>query len=338
MKTEQFDRNLHGLRGVLAIAVVMSHTGFADVGVIAVWFFFVLSGYLLARPYDRGMDGAQLGRYFVRRFFRIYPAFSVCLLLWELVPAYWIIDGYSRGRFEHVQQTLLDHLLLLRGDVHLWTIPQELLGYALIGALMLVRRRLPVGWFVPLCIAAAAACELLLTAEVLPMGTDGPARPLHAALFIIGVIASTVRLPRTEWFSTAALVVLGTIFFAGLCPDVLGGWLGTQHWHMTAPVTVWGVIAAAVILALANGRPVLEGLQFFGTLGYGIYLFHFPVAMLLTGRVSQGPQAFFLTLAITVALAWLSWRYIEAPCIDFAHRLSARRPGPIGAAPERASD
>ena len=66
-----------------------------------------------------------------------------------------------------------------------------------------------------------------------------------------------------------------------------------------------------------------------GTISYGLYLVHQPVAGLLHGFVLGGrpdvvnPAQILVTLvalALSVAFAALSWRFLERPLIEFGHR------------------
>ncbi len=73
---------LDGLRGVAALAVVVLHSwksrGIAPNGHLAVDFFFLLSGFVIAYAYeDRILAGMPLKEFFVRRLIRLYPMIFV---------------------------------------------------------------------------------------------------------------------------------------------------------------------------------------------------------------------------------------------------------------------
>src|SRR5581483_8951223 len=91
------DRNdaLDGLRAVACLMVFVYHVGYAQLrpplvflGFTGVHVFFVLSGYLLFRPFLPGLLGERplpdWRRYAIRRFLRIYPAYAVCLVVSSL--------------------------------------------------------------------------------------------------------------------------------------------------------------------------------------------------------------------------------------------------------------
>jgi peptidoglycan/LPS O-acetylase OafA/YrhL len=86
--------SLYGLRGLAAMAVVLGHLGLeAFSPTYAVICFFVLSGFLithlLLREYDKAGE-IRLGRFYLRRILRIFPAFygyAACYVLGRLVIA-----------------------------------------------------------------------------------------------------------------------------------------------------------------------------------------------------------------------------------------------------------
>ena len=77
---------LDGMRGLAAIAVVLSHLDFvgplAPSGYLAVDFFFVMSGVVIARAYQGKFErGLPFGNFLAERFIRLYPLYFVGLLI-----------------------------------------------------------------------------------------------------------------------------------------------------------------------------------------------------------------------------------------------------------------
>jgi peptidoglycan/LPS O-acetylase OafA/YrhL len=321
-----FNNNLHGLRGLLALGVVVGHCGVAHVESVAVWFFFVLSGYLLASLYRDGMRPDQLGAYALRRAARLLPLYAIVLAVIAVVPAE-IYNAALRpaeaAKFEAIAATVLEHLTFTRGNIHFWTLAQEMAGYVLIAALMLARTWLRLGLFVALCGAVAVASEFIS----IPMASD-TWRPFYAFHFIVGVVAAMVpvRGAAKPWASTAALAILVAIFIAGVFESFIKAPYHADLWHELIPAPLWGLIGGVVILGLAHGRDVLDRLAFFGTISYGLYVFHYLVLLALAEPVSRmtAGQTLLVVSAITIPLAWSSYRLIEAPYIAFAHRITRR--------------
>ena len=101
---------------------------------------------------------------------------------------------------------------------------------------------------------------------------------------------------------------------------------------------MFGVIAALVLLPAIFGaggggltRRALRHrtLIWLGLVSYGIYLWHFPVLMLL---VDAGLKSFVpltaLTLALTIASASASYYLLERPLMRRARRRTAAPPSP----------
>jgi peptidoglycan/LPS O-acetylase OafA/YrhL len=80
------------LRGNLLLFV--SRLGSQGVGI-----FFVISGFLLYRPYvdaaRRGVPGPSLGPFWLRRFVRIFPAYWIALTAWVYLFGFFTIRGFA---------------------------------------------------------------------------------------------------------------------------------------------------------------------------------------------------------------------------------------------------
>lgn len=92
-----------GLRSVAAVTILIYHagslSGYVQFGRLGAWvtnlnvgvtIFFVISGFLLYRPYVRarlaGNNGPSVGRFYRRRLLRIVPAYWVALTLLSIYP------------------------------------------------------------------------------------------------------------------------------------------------------------------------------------------------------------------------------------------------------------
>jgi peptidoglycan/LPS O-acetylase OafA/YrhL len=152
-----------GLRAIAAIAVALTHSAFIsgfnvhsdtwgpytarlDVGVAV---FFVISGFLLYRPFVlarfAGVDGPRLGSYFWRRFLRIYPAFWLVFTIVLLVSAFhglrWKTPsaGGILAHYALVHIYFHDHVL---GPVQQsWTLATEVSFYVMLPVWAALMRR-----------------------------------------------------------------------------------------------------------------------------------------------------------------------------------------------------
>jgi peptidoglycan/LPS O-acetylase OafA/YrhL len=140
-----------------------------------------------------------------------------------------------------------------------------------------------------------------------------PRRPLAS-------VSEPVALPKFA----RGLAALGPIAFIllALCmlfgPDLLQG----LNWFERSGFTLVAVLASCVVLSadqarsswwsrLLGSRP-LAGL---GRISYGFYLWHFPVTSVglrLVGRIGL-PASLAATIAVSIGLAAISFRWIEQP-------------------------
>jgi peptidoglycan/LPS O-acetylase OafA/YrhL len=100
--------------------------------------------------------------------------------------------------------------------------------------------------------------------------------------------------------------------------------------------------ASYILLIVSDGYKgtILNsrGLGFLGSISYGLYLIHQPVAGLLHGLLlgtrpdTENIEQTLVTIAalvISVILAWLSWKFFESKIVQIGHRwkYSTREPG-----------
>lgn len=123
--------SLDGLRGIAVLFVLVSHLSnagmdiipplsFSGVGKVGVWLFFTLSSFLLTLQFLNKKDGSLISarvwlNYFVKRFFRIYPLFTLVMLIsWMFSNSgYFFMDGTN---------DLISHLILQEAKGVEWSI------------------------------------------------------------------------------------------------------------------------------------------------------------------------------------------------------------------------
>jgi peptidoglycan/LPS O-acetylase OafA/YrhL len=126
---------------------------------------------------------------------------------------------------------------------------------------------------------------------------------------------------RTIWRPRLAIAWLVTIL-------AVGGlwWSGVQEIAATLGLPV------LVVLAGTAATPVLRRAGRFGDISYGLYIYAFPVQQTwvwLGGRGMSFAVGVLCCTAITVVLAWLSWRLVEQPALKLKPRGARPRPGPV---------
>ena len=332
-------------RGIAALLVVLFHAGSAIFpaekywhatvfggalgwGYAGVFFFFVLSGFIIAHVHARdiGMP-ARLRRYALRRVVRIYP------LYWLVLAGIVVLVGLGIG--DSAPPTLdliVSSIFLIGPDNHTtvvavaWTLYHEILFY-LVFAAWIIDRRLGL-------LVTASWVALIAAAQFtgLPL-PDYVVAPVNL-LFGFGVAAWWVSQRGGLPFAVPVAVVAAAAF-------VLVG-MDAVYWHRIAePVheQLFGLAAAvglAATVSIERRRLVAvpRVLLLLGAASYSIYLVHFPLLSLFAklclrlGITAHVPVeiAFVGVVLVTVAAGVGFHRLVERPLLAAINtRAFARR-------------
>jgi peptidoglycan/LPS O-acetylase OafA/YrhL len=315
---------LDGLRAVAALSIVVHHVGFdsgstfrqpmmpylgrADVGVPI---FFVLSGFLLYRPFiarllDRGT--APVSREFwAKRFVRVFPAYWVALTLMLMLGGIAV-----RGPVGYFFSFTLLHVYHpsrgISGITQSWSLATEL-GFYLILPFwhrMTVRRSLG-RTDDQRAVVASLAIGLLYASSVLFRTLVGVTKPGFAKItpqwfvaqsdiFALGMMLAvghewSQRNPRVAQLTHSLsqrvglwyLGALGAFWFTATQLELSVGLETSSVSHEMIRQFFYGVIGLALVLPMAwgGGLPSRIGrllnstlMTFLGTISYGIYLWH----------------------------------------------------------------
>ena len=226
---------------------------------------------------------------------------------------------------------------------HTWSLAVEEQYYLLwpllvLAAALLVRRRstgavrVVVFVLAVLGVVGSAVAEILLSGDAgelnrVYFGTDTRAQALligaaAAALLVRDWSALTVSgtLIRTRWRRWVAwtLPVIGIAVLA-LAAHLATGSADEFHHGLLIVVAVGAVLVVAPV-ALDQDGYVARALAWFplvtlGVISYGVYLWHWPIFLILNGERTglSGWSLLALRCAVTIAVSWVSWWAIEQP-------------------------
>ncbi len=342
---------LDGLRAIAVLAVIAYHLNFswASGGLLGVGVFFVLSGYLITDLLVAGWE--QKGRidlkdFWTRRARRLLPALFVMLA----VVVAWV-TVFDRSQLAFLRGDVLAAVLYVSNWwyifhhvsyfasfgppsplTHLWSLAVEeqfyLIWPLLLGlGLRYIPRR---GWLLgaTLTLAAASACAMALiyqpgtNPDRVYYGTDTRAFGLliGGALALVwrsGKLSNSVIKP---WVQNVLDVVGGI----GIMVVLFMMWKTNQYqpFLYRGGLVVLSLATAGVVAALTYPTSLLskilgfKPLRWIGVRSYGIYLWHYPVIILTSPTVNTKGANLLgagLQVAFSVALAALSWKYIEEP-------------------------
>jgi peptidoglycan/LPS O-acetylase OafA/YrhL len=359
--------SLDSLRGIGVILIFANHFIYPKpyilFGWIGLWIFFALSGYLITDSLLKMKAlpvGQYFGRFYMKRVFRILPAFVVFFTI--SVGLYFMFRrGYPRhpplGDFWiYIVTFTFNHCPQPGGFWfdHLWSLSLEEQFYVVWPWLVYF---LPMAWLkkiAPSWILIAPVLRL-----VLPWSYGGLAHAgmIEASLlcqadaFAIGgcvaIFRDDLARPRQSkklmWIMTAVVVVIGLVnYFTGASAG--GSYWQTLGWPHAGAFNyqyVWsyGVIniwAATLILSCLQGTApsILKfpPLVFLGRISYGAYLSHLPLLGVyfyylrpINAFSLRGFVIFVIWFANVILVSWLSFRFIELPFLRIKNRLGGRQ-------------
>ncbi len=341
---------LDGLRAVAVGAVLVFHADspLAPGGFLGVSLFFTLSGFLITSLLlaEHEQSGTvALRRFYLRRARRLLPAAYACLAMVLLLAGYWALEArrdlagdvvaalanVANWRFALSTDSYSD---LFAGEAspvaHFWSLSIEeqlyfVLPLVLVAALRFGRRAV-LGVSIVLASGSIAATLATTDPDLVYNGTH-----TRAAELLVGVILATLlagRRPaalRPAVASTAGLGASALFVFLVARVELADAWL------YEGGLALVGLVSGLLIVVVASGgwpAPLLAArpLVAVGKVSYGIYLFHWPVFLLLapdrTGL--NGPGLFALRCGATGVLTVISYHGLEAP-IRAGRRLAAGR-------------
>ncbi|HRG98742.1 MAG TPA: acyltransferase, partial [Polyangiaceae bacterium] len=335
---------LDGLRGAAVLGVLFFHSeGALPGGYLGVDLFFVLSGYLitslLVAEHAR-TAAVALGPFWVRRARRLLPAVLALMPAIGLYCAVWAKHGELAGvrrdalatlgyvanwRAIFTNKSYWDLFAAPSPLEHTWSLAIEEQFYVLWplacwAALRRSRRAL-----LALSLALAAASVALMAWRYAPghtarvyLGTDTRASGMLLGAALACVLTPERRLEgaRGRLLDAGSFLALALLAVAWARLDGESPWL-YRGGFLACELACLTLIAAAV---LRPGGPLSRAfsvgpLRAVGNVSYGVYLWHWPIFVVLTPErvhLSALPLG-ALRFALTFAIAALSLRVLERP-------------------------
>ena len=326
---------LTGLRGFAAVWITIGHTIFGlnqvfdlshftqewlRLSWIAVEIFFVLSGFVMAHTYPKGVATlAAYGRFMGKRFARIYPLYIVCFLLWV-----WFLGAQEWGEAPTAGD-FIKHMLLMQtwsNYTHYvwldpaWSLSSEWGSYVLFflfTGVLRMKNTKELLWWLALLTCGYVVFNLAFANNNMRMIIQcGVFRALPC--FVIGLMLYRLRqnvatLPR---YFTDALVV-AFLFFGSLI--IVTGLRGFWLFPLCVALVFGLTYPQGAFHKLMETRLLL----FFGHISYALYITHYLVFQLLyTFLGGKLEWTLFPPLYVGfVLVAWLAHVGLEKPVHRF---------------------
>jgi peptidoglycan/LPS O-acetylase OafA/YrhL len=304
---------LDGFRGIAAFAVALRHAPFAWPGgspsgvlfesYLAVDFFFVLSGFVLAHAYeDRIRAGMSARQFLVARLRRLYPLylfslfFSASSAFYDLTHAKIAVATLlSNTAFALAfLPTPFSAHALFPMNLLAWSLFSELLANLLFG---LIGKRLSAA--ILAAIVSMAALTLLLAVPfgwfgfglekgAMDGGWQWPSFGAGLARVVYSFFAGVrcFRIWKRKGWSGPVTPIAGVAtlcLILAVCPPA--------EVRMASELTIVLVVFPALVLFGADSRPGKRAAAFFAWLGgisYGVYVLQAPLYSIVSGTIAAG--------------------------------------------------
>ena len=340
----QYRTEIDGLRALAVVGVLLFHLKLNTGGWLGVDVFFVISGYLISSILFKEFDSTgkiSISHFYLRRVRRIMPALLACITI-SFIPLALL---FSRTpAFTEYSQSIISTLLsasniffwqnagyfALKAEVtpllHTWTLGIEEQFYIIIPVLfvilsLLTRKKRNAVWFAVFVVSVLSFLLCRYGKDILSTDFIFYMLPTRMWELFIGLFVALLlkKFPQlnTRNLYTEVLSCISIIFLCVAFTTYIGNSYFAEKSLFTALATSFFIITATQN-SIAGRLMSLRPLRFIGNISYSMYLWHWPVIVvvyLVTIRLSIS-NVFFTKISdiiITLFISYLSWKYIENP-------------------------
>ncbi|MDE3271251.1 acyltransferase family protein [Pseudoalteromonas sp. G4] len=330
MTNKTFRYDINSLRALAVIAVVTYHFGenLLPGGFIGVDIFFVISGFLMTKiVYEKYRNKSfSIYQFYTARAKRIIPALAVLCCLLLLYGWFFLLPTDFQLLAKHIVSSLtflsnivywtesgyFDLAAKEKWLLHTWSLSLEWQFYIAFPIfLYALLRYLPLRFVKLTLLITTLAClivSLILTDMKPSLGFYS--LPTRSWELLAGSLSFFYPINIEEkqkniWGCVSILTIFLSLIFI------------SDNLAWPSLVTSVPVIATVILLALNLSWVMLRSniLNFFGNISYSLYLWHWPLTVLLVYLGQQNNLPSILTaIGISICLAYISYKYIETPC------------------------
>ena len=305
------------LRAVAVLLVIAHHAHWFQPGWIGVDLFFVLSGFLVSGLLFRELrdtNSLAIGRFFVRRGFKIYPAFYSLVAVMVLasprhnyLPEILFLQNYSSWSIGHT-----------------WSLAIEEHFYIVLPLLLVLLWKLKrTAWIVPLTAILIVICLSMRIAASPNTIAEFETHYRIDTLFVGVALRYLFDRQRDRFILTAAN---WPILTAGLVLIIPSFVLPRFHPFLLTVGLTTNALGFACILAWSISRPCPRSklLETIGEYSYSIYLWHLIVIVLCRAVFGEGIVFAIVALLMSVSVGIAMSLVIEMPFLRLRDRLSQK--------------
>ena len=343
-KKRKYIKEIDGLRALAVIMVLAYHLKmpFAKSGLLGVTVFFVISGYLITGILINEIEesgGVDLKNFWLRRIRRLLPAVLSMTVVMIFVSAVVnrvvftkgcndllsAVFGYNNWWQIFRKVSYFENAGAPSPFTHCWSLAIETQFYLIYPILLILLSKARNRGKVFAAVTAVLAMISVVLMGVLYSPDGDPSRVYYgtdtrAFSLLIGALAAIqkeyhiikVKLRGKLWAvigSISVLILIGMMMLISSYSSFL--YYGGQ--------AIVSVLAAFVVYAVTVSRSLLNIilgssiLKWIGDRSYSIYLWHYPIIVLMSGGKRAIWWIVILEVVLSVGFAELSYRFIETP-------------------------
>ena len=343
-KKRKYIKEIDGLRALAVIMVLAYHLKmpFAKSGLLGVTVFFVISGYLITGILINEIEesgGVDLKNFWLRRIRRLLPAVLSMAVVMIFVSAVVnrvvftkgcndllsAVFGYNNWWQIFRKVSYFENAGAPSPFTHCWSLAIETQFYLIYPILLILLSKARNRGKVFAAVTAVLAMISVILMGVLYSPDGDPSRVYYgtdtrAFSLLIGALAAIqkeyhiikVKLRGKLWAvigSISVLILIGMMMLISSYSSFL--YYGGQ--------AIVSVLAAFVVYAVTVSRSLLNIilgssiLKWIGDRSYSIYLWHYPIIVLMSGGKRAAWWIVILEVVLSVGFAELSYRFIETP-------------------------
>lgn len=343
-KKRKYIKEIDGLRALAVIMVLAYHLKmpFAKSGLLGVTVFFVISGYLITGILINEIEesgGVDLKNFWLRRIRRLLPAVLSMAVVMIFVSAVVnrvvftkgcndllsAVFGYNNWWQIFRKVSYFENAGAPSPFTHCWSLAIETQFYLIYPILLILLSKARNRGKVFVAVTAVLAMISVVLMGVLYSPDGDPSRVYYgtdtrAFSLLIGALAAIqkeyhiikVKLRGKLWAvigSISVLILIGMMMLISSYSSFL--YYGGQ--------AIVSVLVAFVIYAVTVSRSLLNIilgssiLKWIGDRSYSIYLWHYPIIVLMSGGKRAAWWIVILEVVLSVGFAELSYRFIETP-------------------------
>lgn len=333
--------DIDGLRSIAVLLVIFNHVGMAVFpgGYIGVDVFFVISGFLITSIiYPKMLDNQfRYTDFYSRRIKRLLPALLLVVVVSAIVFSLVMLPDDLSKFFTSIVWVLFylgniffwrEHGGYFRGDaqeaplLHTWSLAVEEQYYVIWPVMIVIMLKIFGKRWLPL--SAIILCTgLTYFSEWATQATISAAYYLLPTRFFELLVGSCLavywkNLPKgtTSLHHLLSISGFGLIFASAT--------LLNEHSVFPGYNALYSAIGAVLLIYSSSGVVnrilSLTPFVFIGQISYSLYLWHWPILVLLRYLGIEKSSVIQLSvIAITFVLATLSWKYVEQPIRKARH-------------------